>query len=71
MSIVKIKELAKKIEEGSLLTVIKSSPAFGYENPYSLVKEMLNLISIYEEPKIDAPPKRKTRRTLKKEESIE
>jgi hypothetical protein len=73
MSIVKIKELAQTIKEGSLLTVIKSTPSFGYENPHALVKELLELISDYKEPDpiVDVPPKRKTRRTLKKEDTIE
>ena len=75
MSIERIKEVAKIIKEGSLLTVIKSTPAFGYENPYSLVEELLDAIEAYKEPNpvVDTPPKstRRTRRTAKKEESVE
>ena len=75
MSIVKIKVLAKTLKEGNLLSVVKSTPSFGHDNPYAIVKELLDLISDYKEPdpKVDTPPKpqRRTRRTTKKEDPIE
>jgi len=76
MSIVKIKKLASDLKEGKLLSKIKTSGIFGYDNPYSSVKELLDLIEQYEEPNpaVDAPPKpkvRRTRRTAKKEGSVE
>ena len=71
MSIVKIKELAKTLKDGNLLTVIKTIPNFGYSNPYSSIKELLDLIEEYKEPNpiVDTPPKpqRRTRRASKKE----
>ena len=76
MSIVKIKKLASDLKEGNLLSKIKTSGIFGYDNPYSSVKELLDLIEQYEQPNpsVDAPPKPKvirTRRTAKKEGSVE
>ncbi|MAG53038.1 MAG: hypothetical protein CMH62_03700 [Nanoarchaeota archaeon] len=76
MSIVKIKELASNLKEGNLLSKIKSSGIFGYDNPYTSIKELLDLIELYEEPNpaVDAPPKpkaRRTRRTTKREDSVE
>ena len=58
MSIVKIKKLASDLKEGNLLSKIKTSGIFGYDNPYSSVKELLDLIEQYEEPNpaVDAPP---------------
>jgi|TARA_Y100000310_G_C20665205_1_gene807091 hypothetical protein len=76
MSIGKIKETATKLKEGKLLSFLKTSGSFGYDNPYNQLSLLFNLIEAYEEPKpvpkIDTPPKtRRTRKTVKKEESIE
>ena len=86
MSIKKIKETATLLKTGKLLGFLKTSGAFGYDNPYNQLSTLLNLIEAYEEPSpvidvptkpspvIDASPKpktRRTRKTTKKEESVE
>ena len=76
MSIVKIKELASNLKKGKLLSKIKSSGIFGYDNPYVSVKELLNLIEAYDEPKSTPVPEvkpkvKRTRRTARKEDSVE
>ena len=74
MSIEKIKETTTLLKESKLLSFLKTSGAFGYDNPYNELVSLFELIEAYKEPVIDDPPKpkvRRTRRTTKKEDSIE
>ena len=77
MSIDKIKETATLLKEGRLLGFLKTSGAFGIDNPYKELRSLFELIEAYKEPnpEVDAPPKpkstRRTRRTVKNEESVE
>ena len=76
MSIKKIKETATLLKEGKILSFLKTSGAFGYDNPYHQLSSLLDLIEAYKEPspEIDTPPKpkaRRTRRTAQKEGSVE
>ena len=75
MSIVKIKELASTLESGKLLSGIISTPFFGNTNVRQELTQLFELIQEYKEPdpKIDTPPKSRTRRarTTKKESTTE
>ena len=75
MSIVKIKELALTLESGKLFSGIISTPFFGNTNIRQELTQFFELIQEYKEPdpKIDAPPKPRTRRarTTKKENTTE
>ena len=65
MSIQKIKELSSDLKSGKLTHVLAGSPQAGSLGIGKKVKELLDLIEAYKEPdpKIDAPPKPKVRRT--------
>ena len=73
MSIRKIKEIASILKSGKMLSIISSVPQLGSLGIGKQLKELLNLIEEYKEPDpiVDVPPKRRTRRNLKKEDTIE
>ena len=79
MSIIKIKELAKEIGSTKIISVLKTSGTFGSNNPFKKLRELLELIDSYEAPKpkviesptTEKPKTRRTRRTTKKEDSVE